>query len=410
MLRCGLIGKKLGHSYSPQIHERLGDYSYKLFEMQEEDIGGFLRSDVWDGLNVTVPYKKSVIPFMDSLSETAEKTGSVNTVVRTSGGEIKGCNTDVAGFTELVKKSGMRMKGKKTLVLGSGGASSAVRAALENIGSPYVVISRTGENNYDNLRLHSDARFIVNTTPVGMYPDNGRSPVDLSLFPHCEGVIDLIYNPCRTALLMQAEKLEIPCENGLYMLVAQARKSAELFTGKAIDDRVVSQIHTELAAASENIVLIGMPGCGKTTVAREIGRISGRQVLDSDEEIKNRTGKTPAQIITEEGESTFRKLESEVLSDFGKQSGAVIATGGGAVTVERNYPCLHQNGIIIRLDRDLNSLPDDGRPITKAEGIKELFKKRDPLYRKFSDVTVRSDSSPETVASEVIRTVGRLER
>lgn len=247
MIKCGLLGEKLGHSYSPQIHGMLGGYEYQLFEVERDNLAAFLKSSEWSGLNVTIPYKKLVIPYLDSLSETAQTTGSVNTIIRKEDGTLFGDNTDVYGFMLMVSHSGIKLENKKTLVLGSGGASAAVVAALKKLGAKPVVISRSGVDNYDNIDRNSDAEAIVNTTPVGMYPNVGVSPLDISIFHGLTGVLDVIYNPARTELLLQAEKKGIPTENGLYMLVAQAKRSSELFTGRMIEASEIDRIYHILA-------------------------------------------------------------------------------------------------------------------------------------------------------------------
>lgn len=388
MLRCGLLGRKLGHSYSPQIHKMLKDYEYLLYEREEEDIPSFLHSTFWTGLNVTIPYKKTVIPFLDEVSDTVKRTGSANTLVRRRDGAIYGDNTDVYGFTQLVYYSGIDVKGKKTLILGSGGACASVLASLEDLGAKPLIISRSGENNYENLYLHYDAEIIVNTTPLGMYPNNGVSPVDLSKFPKCCGVFDLIYNPSKTALLLQAEKLGIPSENGLFMLVAQAKRSSEQFVSEGIPDSETTRIYSSLQISMKNIVLIGMPGCGKSTIAKMLGEATGRNIFDSDAEILRRTGMKPSEIITQKGEKAFRDIECEVIAEIGKESHSIIATGGGVITREENYNSLHQNGIILWLKRDVSALPLDDRPLSQIKSPAVLYKERKPLYEKFADITI----------------------
>ncbi len=405
MLRCGLLGKKLGHSYSPRIHARMGDYGYFLFEKAEEELQEFLRSGPWDGLNVTIPYKKTVLPCCTSLSAAAEKTGSVNTLVRLPGGGIYGDNTDVGGFLTTVRSSGLALRGQKCLVLGSGGASAAVCAALEDLGAEAVVISRRGENNYGNLSRHRDAVFLVNATPLGMFPENGASPVDLTLFPRCRGVFDLIYNPARTALLLQAEALGIPGFGGLRMLTAQAAKSSEDFTGIPVDPAAVERIEVELRRETENIVLIGMPGCGKSTLAALLGKATGREVLDADAILAEKAGCSIPEIFAEEGEEGFRRRETAVLAELGKLSGKVLATGGGCVTREENYPLLRQNGRIFWLRRDPEKLPREGRPLSQAGDLTEMARVREPLYRRFAEETIDNNGAPEETLRRILEAI-----
>lgn len=409
-LKCGLLGKTLGHSYSPAIHKMLGGYEYALYEKDEPEIEEFLKSGEWDGLNVTIPYKKTVLPFLDALGADAAKTGSVNTIIRKPDVALYGDNTDVYGFNALIGHSGIRAEGKKALVLGSGGASAAAVSALEALGAEAVVISRTGDNNYGNLEKHRDAELIINATPVGMYPENGVSPIDLRLFPECRGVLDAVYNPRKTALLLQAEKLGIPCEGGLYMLVAQAKRASALFTGISIPDSETERIFREIAFSTQNIVLIGMPGVGKSTVAAALGAITGRAVFDSDIEITRRTGFSPEEIIARDGETAFRDAEERIISELGKMSGAVIATGGGAVTREKNYASLRQNGIIVRLCRDISSLPDGGRPLSRKYGVSELYAEREALYRRFADIAVEIGPDAEGSARKVLSAVSEKVR
>ena len=389
MARCGLLGEKLGHSYSPFIHNMLGDYSYEIFERSPESVEDFIKNGDWNGLNVTIPYKKTVFPFMDKIGDFAQKTGSINVIVRKPDGTLYGDNTDVYGFIKLVELSKIDVSGKKTLVLGNGGAATAVIVGLKELGAVPVIISRSGEFNYNNLELNYDAEVIVNTTPVGMYPNTGKAPLDLAPFKNLKGVIDIIYNPARPELLLQAERLGIPCISGLYMLVAQAKKAAEIFTGKEIDDNKTDEIFHAMIRRLQNIVLIGMPGCGKSTIAREITECTDRALFDADDEIEKTAGMSPAQIIKEKGEDEFRRIESSVLLELGKKSGAVIATGGGAVVRAENYDYLHQNGIIVWLRRDLSLLPSNGRPLSQQKGLERLFDERAPLYEKFADITIR---------------------
>ena len=400
---CGLLGEKLGHSYSPQIHGLLAGYHYRLYEKTPEQVEDFVRHGNWDGLNVTIPYKKTVLPMCDVLSDTARKIGSVNALVRRPDGSIFGDNTDAYGFRLLVKRSGIEPKGKKILVLGSGGASVMACAVLEELGAgEIVVISRHGENNYENLSVHSDARVIVNTTPVGMYPRNGEAAVDLARFPQCEGVLDVVYNPARTALLLQAERLKIPHAGGLYMLVAQAKGSAELFAGMTIGDEEIDRIEKILSREMQNLVLIGMPGCGKSKIAKKLGELLNRPVYESDALVEEAAGRSIPEIFAEEGEAGFRKRETAVLRELGKCSGAILSTGGGCVMREENYDLLHQNGIIIWRQRDVTKLARKGRPISLSRDLGELYAERKPMYERFADIVIQETDTVDGAVESIL--------
>lgn len=400
-MQCGLLGRKLGHSYSPQIHHALGDYDYCLYEKEPQALEAFLKSGSFVGLNVTIPYKKDVIPLLDELSPVAKRLGAVNTIVRRQDGSLIGHNTDYFGFRYLVERSGLPVSGKKVLVLGSGGASNTAVAVLQELGAQVVIISRSGENHYGNLHLHADASVIVNTTPVGMYPNTGISPIDLGLFPRLEGVLDAVYNPARTQILLDAESRGLVAMNGLWMLVAQAKESAEWFTGEAIPDSRIGQIHASLRAQMENIILIGMPGCGKTTIGRLLARKTGKQFVDADDALEARVGRKITDIIPAEGEAAFRTMETDTLAELGKQSGLVIATGGGCVTQERNYPLLHQNGTILWLTRDLSKLPTEGRPLSQAGKLQEMFANRQPMYARFADAAIQNDGTVDDTLAQI---------
>ena len=406
-MKCGLLGAKLGHSYSQQIHGMLADYEYRNYEKSAEELDAFLRGGDWDGLNVTMPYKKAVIPYCTQLSERARRIGAVNTLVRLPEGGLYGENTDAYGFEKLIRRSGIEIAGRKCLVLGSGGASVMACAVLQDLGAGSVtVISRGGADNYGNLERHADAAVIVNTTPVGMYPHNGEAAVDLAAFPACEAVLDVVYNPARTALLLQAERRGIRCAGGLYMLVGQAKRSAELFAGRPIDDGEIDRIEAQLRREMLNVVLVGMPGCGKSTLAAALGEALGRPVVEADALIAEAAGCSIPEIFAREGEEGFRRRESEVLREQGKRSGIVLSTGGGCVTREENYEALHQNGTIVWLRRDLAALPKEGRPISLRSDLGELFEQRRACYERFADCTVDNDGSVDETLRAILEVLG----
>ena len=407
-LRCGLIGEKLSHSFSPQIHKELSDYSYSLFEMREDEVGDFLKSDLFDATNVTIPYKKTVMPFLDEISDEALRIGSVNTITRLDGGGLRGDNTDYYGFWHTVEKSGIEICGKKVLILGTGGASLTAKTVSADMGAQSITfVSRSGEVNYENVyQKCADTEVVINCTPVGMYPNNGIAPIDLSRLPACRGVIDMIYNPARTKLLLDAERLNIPHINGLSMLVAQAKRACELFLKEAVDDSEVERITRGIAAETSNIILVGMPGCGKTTIGKLLSEKTGRAVVDTDEMIAQSEGRSPSSILLAEGEDSFRKIESREVRNAGKLSERIISTGGGVVTREENYEPLHQNGVIVFIHRALDALATDDRPLSKSGKLPEMYEKRLPLYRRFCDLEVSNDTTPEECAEEILRLIG----
>ncbi|MGM9603297.1 MAG: shikimate kinase [Faecousia sp.] len=405
---CGLLGGKLGHSYSPQIHGQLGDYEYRLFEKKPEELADFLRHGDFSGLNVTIPYKKDVIPYCDILSPVAARLGAVNTIVKTPEGKLIGHNTDYFGFASMVKRSGLCPKGKKVLVLGSGGASNTVCAVMEELGAQVIVISRSGENHYGNLHLHKDAAIIVNTTPVGMYPNVEDSPLSLDGFPALEGVLDVIYNPAKTKLLLEAESRGLKAENGLWMLVAQAKESSEWFTGKKLPDSIIADIHRKLRRQMENIILIGMPGCGKTTIGRLLAEKLGKTFVDADAEIVKAALCDIPTIFATEGEDGFRRRETAALEEICKRSGSVISTGGGCVTREENYPLLHRNGVIIWVKRDIESLPTHGRPLSESNRLADMYAKRKPMYEAFSDGAIENNSKVQNAVNSCLEILEEL--
>ena len=394
---CGLLGKTLGHSYSPLIHSYLGQYEYRLFEKQPHELEDFLKRGEFEGLNVTMPYKKDVIPYLDALSPIAARLGAVNTIVRREG-KLIGHNTDYAGFLSMVHRSGLDPAAKKVLILGSGGASATAVAVMEDLGADVIVISRGGENNYNDLyTMHTDAAIIVNTTPVGMYPNTDVSPINIFEFPALEGVLDVIYNPTNTMLLQLAQESGVYGMSGLWMLVAQAREASEWFQNATISEERLAEIYRTVKAQMENIVLIGMPGCGKTTVGIALAEKLGRQFFDADAEIAKKANMSIPEIFAKEGEEGFRSREIKVLSELGKQSGLVIATGGGCVTFSINHSFLHQNGRIFWLKRDISQLPTDGRPLSQKGNLEEMYRIRKPLYESFADVIIESETVEQAV-------------
>lgn len=392
----GLLGAKLGHSFSPRIHALLGDTPYDLYEKRPEELEEFLLRGELSGMNVTIPYKKTVMPYCAVLTETAARIGSVNTLVRRADGTLLGDNTDYYGFDCLLQRAGFDPAGKKVLVLGSGGASLTVQMVLRDRGAAQVVVvSRSGADHYENLDRHEDAQMIVNTTPVGMYPEVGKAPVDLRRFPACIAVADLIYNPARTALLLQAEELGIPYAGGLTMLVAQAVRSAERFLGRSFSAQTLEKVLHTLRQETENIILIGMPGCGKSSLGRALAEQLGKPFVDADQEIVRRAGKSIPDIFAAEGERGFRKRETQVLAELGARSGLVIATGGGCVTRPENKPLLRQNGKLIWVRRPVSLLPTVGRPLSQQSNLEEMARARFPLYAEFADDIIDNTATPE---------------
>ena len=400
-LRCGLLGEHLAHSYSPQLHKMLGAYAYELFEVAPKDLETFLQSGAFDALNVTIPYKQAVLPYCTEVSETARRIGSVNTLLRRPDGTLYGDNTDFDGFLWLLRRNGGIRRGERAVVLGDGGASKTVQDVLQFYGAEVTVLSRRGEG-FDRLSRHADAVLLVNATPVGMYPNNGERLVDLSLLPNCRCVLDLVYNPARTRLLLDAEERGIACENGLAMLVAQAKRAAELFTGTAIPASRCEEILCKLNAERQNLILIGMPGCGKSAVGRLLAEQLRRPFYDADAEIEKDLGCDIPTFFARSGEAAFRAAETKVLERLGRESGCVIATGGGCVTREENYPLLHQNGKIVWLRRPLDRLPKDGRPISQSTDLSALYEARKPLYERFCDVAADNCGTPEETAAAIL--------
>ena len=416
----GLLGRKLGHSWSVPIHKALGCADYRLIELEPEQLGDFLRREDIGGLNVTIPYKRDVMQFCDVIDPAAETIGSVNTLVR-RGGKLYGYNTDIDGFLYMLRRARISLMGKKVVVLGSGGASLTAQAAAKREGArEVVVVSRTGPDNYENLpQRHGDAEALVNTTPVGMWPRLEEAPVDLRLLPAVTDVVDVIYNPGRTNLLLQAsgwnrnefyyddlglwDERYFRCAGGLSMLAAQAKRAEELFFDRTIPDGDTEKIVAWLWQDRTNIVLVGMPGCGKTTVGRELARLSGKPFVDLDEEIVRRAGKSIPDIFREEGEAAFRELEAQVLADVCARSGQVIATGGGAVLRAENRAAMRRTGQVYFLCRNLEELPTDGRPLSQKGSLEEMYRVRKPLYSAAADTVIDNSVALEETAELIWR-------
>ncbi len=404
----GLLGEHLPHSFSPQIHLNLGNADYHLFEISPENLEKFLTERKFKGINVTIPYKKEVIPYLDVISPEAEKIGAVNTIT-VRDGKLYGDNTDYFGFKYMIEKSKITVKDKKALVLGSGGASATVQTVLHDMGaSEVLVVSRNGQVNYTNIYEHTDAQIIVNTTPVGMYPDNMNTPVDVSRFKNLSGVLDVVYNPLKTRLVMEAEKMGVPSMAGLSMLVAQAKKAHEIFFNTVVDTQVCDKIEKVLKMQMCNIVLIGMAGCGKSTVGKILSEKLEKEFVDTDEMIVNTENKPIPEIFAEKGEDYFRWCENIAVNLAGKEKNCVIATGGGVITRQENYFPLKQNGIIVFINRDADLLPTNGRPLSQMHGVKELYEKRMPLYREFAHIEIDGNGIVDEVAESIIKEINAL--
>ena len=385
MGKYGLLGAHLEYSYSPEIHSKFGDYQYDLIEIPEEKLKDVVNSPEYDGFNVTIPYKRSVITLCDEVSSEALRIGAVNTIVKENGLK-KGYNTDYFGFCYMLKRNNIELKGKKCMVLGNGGASAMVQTVMRDQGaSEIVVVSRHGEDNYDNLDRHFDSEIIVNATPVGMYPNNGVSLVNVDDFPNLSGAVDLIYNPNKTKFILDATTRGIPACGGLSMLVAQAEKSSELFQHRVIDDEEIDAAIYDIRSELLNVVLIGMPGAGKTFLGRRIAEREHRKFIDLDDLIVEREGMSIPEIFRTKGEDYFRNVETEVLRETCKMSGVVIACDGGIVKRKQNYNLAKQNSRIIWVKRDLDKLDTEGRPISQTKSVEEIYEARKDLYEAWSD-------------------------
>lgn len=406
----GLLGRKLGHSWSVPIHKALGCEGYRLIELERSELEGFLRREDVVGLNVTIPYKREVMKFCDEIDPAARSIGSVNTLVRRNG-KLYGYNTDIDGFLYMLRRAEISLRGKKALILGSGGASLTAQAAAKREGAREIAV--LSHRDLDNCEFinHADAEALINTTPVGMWPDLEGLSMNLRNLPAVTDVVDVIYNPGRTSLLLQAEWMDreprdhrqFRWTGGLPMLVQQAKRAEELFFDKSIPDAETEKIIAGLWREMTNIVLIGMPGCGKTTVGRCLARLSGKSFVDVDGEIVRAAGKPIPEIFAQEGEEAFRMLENRVLKEVCAQGGRVIATGGGVVLHMENWDTMRRTGRVYRLRRRLEDLATEGRPLSKPGNLARMEQTRGPLYERAAEASVWNDTSPEETAGRIWR-------
>ena len=407
-LSYGCIGEHLPHSFSKEIHGQIGGYLYELKELAPDELPAFMTARPFRGINVTIPYKQAVIPFLDEIDDTAKAIGAVNTVVNRDG-NLYGFNTDLDGLTRLIRHAGLDLSGRKVLIPGTGGTSRTAAFAAERLGAREVYrISRTGREGSltygQALQDHADAEIILNTTPCGMYPEPDAQPLPLDSFRRLEGVVDVIYNPLRSRLVLDARSRGIPAEGGLYMLVAQAVRASEHFLGTVYPDDMTDRIYDRILRSKENLVLIGMPGSGKSAVGRILAERTGLSFADTDQLITEKAGKAISDIFRENGEPAFRNLESAVIRDLSKQGGQIISTGGGAVLRPENVTALRQNGRLFWLNRDPDALvPTDDRPLADtADKIKQLWLEREPVYRAAADEVIVITGSPEQTAAAIL--------
>ena len=405
-MEYGLIGEKLGHSFSKIIHEKLADYTYELCPLAKDELDAFMTAKQFKAINVTIPYKQDVIPHCDVLDDSAKRIGVVNTIVNRDG-KLFGYNTDFAGFLYNLNAHGITLKDKKVMICGSGGTCKTVTAVAEYMGAKEIlVVSRSKKENavtYEECIRHKDVDVVVNASPKGMYPNNGESPLDLSNFPNCKAVVDVIYNPLKTRLLQQAEQLGMKAVNGLEMLVAQAKFAVEHFLSTEIENDKIDQITLELLKQLTNIVLIGMPSSGKTLTGQALCKYLDKTVVDTDAVIVERSGMSIKEMFAQHGETYFRQWEHDVIEEFSKQNGLIIATGGGAIKNEENIQNLKQNGVVMFIDRDLEHLlVTDDRPLSKdTNAVAKLYEERYPLYTKYGDLRVPNNYPMEISQQEL---------
>lgn len=410
-MQYGLIGNPLGHSWSPEIHQLLASLPYEKKELPEEELADFLRKRDFDGINVTIPYKEKVIGFLDELDEGAHTIGAVNCIVNKNG-ILKGYNTDLSGFVKMLEVNGISPAGKQVAVLGSGGAAKAASYGIEMMGGKPVIVSRhPGRAMISYAELYERAAefaMIVNATPVGMKPDSDSCPVDICAFDHLEAVVDIVANPLRTRLLFEAKMQGIPCCGGFEMLVRQAAAADELFTGKVVEEETIQMCMRRLLKARRNIVLIGMPTSGKTTLAEMIASHTGRPLLEMDEVLVDRLGMSIKECFAQYGEGYFRNMETELARDLRAKEGIVISTGGGIIKNEENMRYLSENGIVIAIDRNPSLLyPTDSRPLSSTvDAVKVLYEERKYLYDKYSDAVVDNNGSLKDTFNEIMKMTG----
>ena len=406
-MKYGLIGEKLGHSFSPEIHCQLFDYAYELIELPPDALKEFIRCREFSAINVTIPYKEAVLPMLDEVDDAARKIGAVNTIVN-RGGLLTGYNTDFLGLRALILHADMDLTDKTVWILGSGGTSRTALAVAESLGCRKVVrVSRSGKDGcitYEQAKkLAAEAEFIINTTPCGMYPHIGESAVNVADFPALQGVVDVVYNPLRTKLVCDAVSAGIPAVGGLYMLVAQAAYAAELFTGEKVQEEKISEIYERLLTQKQNLVLIGMPGCGKTTVGTRLAEQTGLRFIDTDQEIVREENRTIPDIFAADGEAYFRQAESSVIRKVAARQGCVIATGGGAILNLENMALLRENGRICFLDRSLDRLSATAdRPLSSDRAaLEKRYEERYERYCLACDRRIDADGTIESIVEQI---------
>lgn len=397
-----LIGEKLGHSYSREIHEATG-LSYELTEVSKDALSNFFKNNKYDGFNVTIPYKKDVIPFMTGISDVAELSGAVNTVINKNG-RFYGYNTDVDGMKYMITRKGVCLKGKHVLILGSGGTSNTAKTLCKiEKAKSVAIVSRNGKLNYQNCYDLQDTEIIINATPVGMYPNVENKPIDIKKFKNLKAVFDCIYNPFLTEMLKDCKEAGITYSNGLSMLVKQAMLAQDIWTGKRSDNDAVEKIIAKMRAEKGNIVLFGMPSCGKSTIGKKVAEILNREFIDTDELITTLNGKTPSAIINEQGVETFRNLESAAIKSVANKSGKVISLGGGAILKQENVDALKRNGILIYVKRNLELLSEENRPLSQKYGVEKLYNERRFAYENSADCVVENNGELNDAVKGVIK-------